>query len=126
MSYKDQAILYLLELTTTSRRLREIIGPSLMDKSEDYREEAFQNLIDRHVRLYDKYYTLNDINNMIVFYSTPTGNRTAELTVIFLNDSQSMIQEWADEFVVLNPDKNVADDCDFGESFLDDISPSTN
>jgi hypothetical protein len=43
--------------------------------------------------LYDKYYSFDEIKDLIVFYKSPTGQKTLKTMKPLLNESMSMTQE---------------------------------
>jgi uncharacterized protein len=43
--------------------------------------------------LYDKYYTLEEIRELLAFYKTPTGQKTLKTMGPLMNDTMSMVQD---------------------------------
>lgn len=115
---KEADIRKLLELTGTKALFNQTIGNimSLMQKSlmqanpDDPRGQMFANLIAQQLRgdmagqyedllkrlipVYDKYYTKEDIENIIQFYGTPLGQKLLKVTPDISRESQTIGYQW--------------------------------
>jgi uncharacterized protein len=47
------------------------------------------------IPLYDKYFTQNDINEMLKFYQTPTGRKMLETQGSMLSEAMPLISAWS-------------------------------
>jgi hypothetical protein len=63
---------------------------------ESFRENLdFSSLIDAFVPIYAKYYTHDEVMQLIAFYRTPLGRKTIELTPAITEESLTISMEWA-------------------------------
>jgi len=53
-----------------------------------------QELVDKMVPLYDKYYTLDDLKAVNAFYESPAGQRVLASTPQIMRESMQIGQEW--------------------------------
>lgn len=56
-----------------------------------------EDLIDRLIPVYQKYYTSEDIKNLNKFYDTPTGKKLIKTMPDVARDSMNISQKWAME-----------------------------
>lgn len=115
---KEADIRKLLELTGTKALFNQTIGNimSLMQKSlmqanpDDPKGQMFANLIAQQLRgdmtgqyeallerlipLYDKYYTKEDIENIIQFYGSPLGQKLLKVSPDISRESQTIGYQW--------------------------------
>ncbi len=106
---------------TGALKMGEMVAGALMDQMSAAQREANQTLPDRWlkivneeaksflseslydsggykgmlVRLYDKYYSQEDIKGLLAFYETPLGQKTLEVTPHLMQESMEMGQTWA-------------------------------
>lgn len=99
-----------LEISRTNAILKEINGDELIKqitKEQDMTEtqvnkithivhNAFSSIIkdleSQMPLLYSKYYTEQDLQDLIAFYQTPAGKKLATNAVAIFNDSQKLAQ----------------------------------
>ena len=60
-------------------------------------EEALLSLMDRMVPIYAKYYTQQDMDDLIAFYDTPLGKKLSTVQPQITLESMSVAQQWAAE-----------------------------
>jgi hypothetical protein len=60
-----------------------------MDKEMDA-----QDLVNRLIPLYDKYYTLDDLKAVNAFYQTPAGQHLLQIQPQILKESMAVGEEW--------------------------------
>jgi len=88
------------DLTETERKsLRE----TLITKTEEYAKGFQQKLMQKlnyaelvdeiAATVYDKYYTLDEIKDLIAFYKTPTGQKTLKTLTPLMTDTLQMMTE---------------------------------
>jgi hypothetical protein len=53
-----------------------------------------QDLVDKMVPLYDKYYTLDDLKAINAFYESPAGQRVLANSPLIMRESMQIGQEW--------------------------------
>ena len=61
------------------------------DFAKEIKAEDLVNLI---IPIYDKYYTEDDIDQLISFYNTPTGKKMIETLPIVTQESMTAGQAW--------------------------------
>lgn len=110
-SDKDQAvkraeIRRLIELTGAAKVsvdvMRQMIAPiraSYPNVPEEFwndflRQVNAEDLIDLIVPVYDKYYSLQDIHDLIAFYQSPVGQKTIKVLPQMSAETISAGQEW--------------------------------
>ena len=62
-----------------------------------FSEEALLLLMDRMVPIYAKYYTQQDMDDLIAFYDTPLGKKLSTVQPQITLESMSVAQQWAAE-----------------------------
>ena len=62
-----------------------------------FSEEALLSLMDRMVPIYAKYYTQQDMDDLIAFYDTPLGKKLSTVQPQITLESMSVAQQWAAE-----------------------------
>jgi len=60
--------------------------------------EDYYNII---IPLYDKYFTQNDINEMLRFYQTPTGKKALETLGPMMSEGMPLITKWSERITPL-------------------------
>jgi hypothetical protein len=110
-SDKDQAtkraeIRRLIELTGAAKVsvdvMRQMIAPiraSFPNVPEEFWDDFLKqvnadDLIDLVVPVYDKYYSLQDIHDLIAFYQSPVGQKTIKVLPQLSAETISAGQEW--------------------------------
>lgn len=58
-------------------------------------DNSFTQLMDLMVPIYAKYYTEEDLDNIIRFYETPSGRRMADAQPKIATDAMGVAQQWA-------------------------------
>lgn len=68
---------------------------SLSDEFWDgfMKEIDYKEFVELYVPIYDKYYTHQEIKDLITFYESPTGKKTVEKTPIIMAESMSLGQK---------------------------------
>ena len=59
--------------------------------------QAILSLMDRMVPIYAKYYTQQDMDDLIAFYDTPLGKKLSTVQPQITLESMSVAQQWAAE-----------------------------
>jgi len=75
---KIKRIKNLLNLLNTSNEIKEILA--LNDNSALRKMYLEKDIYEILIKKYDKYYSLNEINDLIVFYKTKTGKRVVKVS----------------------------------------------
>ena len=103
---KEKAILQLLELTDSKAQIEQVFDllipqmKPLVPSVSDEIWEMFKNnmklddLIKDFIPLYDKYYTLEEIKEMIAFYESPLGRKMIRLNPQWTVESMALGQAW--------------------------------
>jgi uncharacterized protein len=91
------------ERTDLSEAERKTLRDSISVRSEEYarrfRERLMQKLnynemIDEiSMLIYDKYFTLEEIKDLVAFYKTPTGQKTLRTMTPLMTDTMRMMSE---------------------------------
>lgn len=72
-------------------------------------EELVASLVDLMVPLYDKYYTHDDIRQLIAFYDSPIGRKMIEVTPLMTRESLEVGELWGEELTMRIMDQLVVD-----------------
>ncbi len=113
---KKADIAHLLEVTQTAQlgpRIASAVAAQSLDSIRARYPEMPQELVDTLVKevqvifaesadtflamtatLYDKYYSAEEIRELIQFYSTAVGRKSIEVMPALMADSMTMAQEW--------------------------------
>jgi hypothetical protein len=103
---KETEIIKLLELTNVRNLAEQIFDlyipqlrtlvPSVPQEFWDlFRANIdFDDFIKAYIPLYDRYYTLEEIRAIIVFYESAAGKKVIEVTPLMTAESMSIGQEW--------------------------------
>lgn len=103
---KQQDILKLLRLSGSAELGLQAMDQIMMSFEEmfpdvpagfwaDFRNEAkAEDLLDMMIPIYDKYYTHDDIRDLIKFYESPVGRKMIETMPLVLQESMQAGQEW--------------------------------
>ncbi len=103
---KAEKIKTVLELTTSGnvgeKVMKQIIEqfakiyPKVDKKFWDEFSNAIktEDLIKMITPIYDKYYSEQDLDNLIAFYKTPTGKKVIESMPVIAQESMAAGQEW--------------------------------
>jgi hypothetical protein len=103
---KEAEIRKLLELTGTLKMTHQVmaqmiasfrmqnssVSPEFWDRFE--KEMNLQELIDKIIPLYAKYYSLDDLKAVNAFYETPAGQRVLATTPLIMRESMQIGQDW--------------------------------
>jgi len=57
----------------------------------------FDDLHDAYIPLYDKYYSHDEIKQLITFYESPLGRRVVEVTPLLTQETMSIGQAWGEK-----------------------------
>ena len=71
--------------------------PESVEIQAMFSEEALLSLMDRMVPIYAKYYTQQDMDDLIAFYDTPLGKKLSTVQPQITLESMSVAQQWAAE-----------------------------
>jgi hypothetical protein len=99
----------MLELTGTTQRLQAMmqqmfamfkarmpnVPPEKWDRME--KQMDLDELIERIIPLYDKYYSLDDLKAANAFYASPAGRRILAASPQIMHDSMQVGEEWGRE-----------------------------
>lgn len=103
---KHQDILKLLRVSGSSELGIQVMDQLMMTFEEilpdvptefwaDFRNEVkAEDLLDMMVPIYDKYYTHDDIRELIKFYESPVGKKMVDTMPLLLQESMQAGQEW--------------------------------
>jgi len=78
-----------------SPRVHEIIAEVVIDSLED----NMGALMDSIIPLYARYFTEEDIDQLLEFYSTATGQKVIEVMPILMQESMAAGSAWAMELM---------------------------
>ena len=103
---KKAEILKMLELTGTVKLMNQVLN-QMVDTlkaqnsglSADFwdrmsKQMDTQDLVDKMIPVYDKYYTLDDLKAINVFYQSPVGQRVLANSPQIMRESSQIGQEW--------------------------------
>jgi hypothetical protein len=96
----------LLELTGTAKMTHQVVAQMInsfksqnSDVSSEFwdrfeKEMNVEDLVNKMVPLYAKYYTLDDLKAVNAFYQTPAGQRVLAATPQIMRESMQIGQDW--------------------------------
>ncbi|RXR16216.1 DUF2059 domain-containing protein [Flavobacterium amnicola] len=61
------------------------------------KEVNSEELINLYVPIYDKYYTEEDLENLVKFYKSPTGKKVTSIMPQMMNESMEIGKKWGQE-----------------------------
>ncbi|MDI9311356.1 MAG: DUF2059 domain-containing protein [Limnohabitans sp.] len=104
---KKEKILKLIEVTGANKlgyQIFDNIINMIKDKnplaeefiSEIKKEVKPEGLTELYIPIYDKYYTEEDVDNLIKFYQSPTGKKVTSVMPEMLNDSMEAGKKWGE------------------------------
>jgi hypothetical protein len=106
---KHDKILKMIEISG-SARLGEQVAKSLIGSFRNIysnvpdefwdsfsKEIKADDLRDLVIPIYDKYYSEDDIDHLIEFYSSPTGQKMIQVAPMILQESMSVGQAWGEK-----------------------------
>ena len=103
---KEKAIRQLLDVTGTTKVMKQMMDQmmtSFHGSFPDVPPEAWtklrarlntDDLINLMLPVYDKHYTLDDINGLLAFYQTPLGQKVIATMPQITQESMTIGQEW--------------------------------
>jgi hypothetical protein len=100
---KTDDILKLIKVTNTAQEIERVINLSLKENIilnadayiAKWKEKAnYNDLSYELVPLYDKYYTHDEIKQLIKFYESPLGKRVLEITPLLSTEAGEIGEEW--------------------------------
>jgi hypothetical protein len=108
---KEAEIRKLLELTGTVKMTHQVmdqmiasfkmqnsdVSPDFWDRFE--KEMNLQELVDKMIPIYAKYYSLDDLKAVNAFYQTPVGQRVLAATPQIMHESMQIGQDWGRQVV---------------------------
>jgi len=80
------------QMITAFRAKNSSVSGEFWDRFE--KEINTEDLIDKMIPLYDKYYSLEDLKAVNTFYQTPAGQRVLAATPQIMHESMQIGQEW--------------------------------
>ncbi len=84
-----------IEMISMMRTVSTNIDDEIWEKFEKkFTNVSMDELITKLEPVYAKYYTLEDLKNIIQFYETPTGQKIKETTPNVLEESMKIGKEW--------------------------------
>ena len=98
-----------MEVMGTKQNLHNILNTMVVQYKSSYpdipsefwkkaiSEENVNDLFNRMIPLYSKYYNEKEINDLIVFYKTPTGKKMVETMPQVMNESMKIGENWGAE-----------------------------
>lgn len=117
---KEEDIITLMELTSTSVVVENITdmlvaqtvsmekkkNPNLPLKAENIISETVRNILSEHVDelfdstapLYSKYYTHQEIKDLIVFFNTPIGKKYSTNSSLMMRENAQVTQNWVNKY----------------------------
>lgn len=88
------------DLTAAERKaLEELLVNEQGDRIKRFQERLMQKLDFNRMMdeigasVYDKYYTLEEVKDLIVFYKSPTGQKSLKLMTTVMTESMRQVQE---------------------------------
>ena len=106
---KHEKVLKMIEISGSSR-LGEQVAKTLINSikgsyanvpSEFWdnfaKEIKADDLRELVIPIYEKYYSEEDIDNLIVFYSSPTGQKMIQVAPMIMQESISVGQAWGEK-----------------------------
>ena len=106
---KNEKIMEFMEVMGTKQNLHNILNTMVVQYKSSYpdipsefwkkaiSEENVNDLFNRMIPLYSKYYNEKEINDLIVFYKTPTGKKMVETMPQVMNESMKIGENWGAE-----------------------------
>lgn len=55
------------------------------------------DLIELYIPIYDKYYTEEDLDNLVKFYKSPTGKKVTSIMPQMMNESMEVGKNWGQQ-----------------------------
>jgi|WetSurMetagenome_2_1015567.scaffolds.fasta_scaffold386444_2 uncharacterized protein len=108
-SIKDEKIRQMLDLTGSGKLGAQIAQNVISSFREKYTyvDQNFWNELEKEIKpgdlinsvipIYAKYYTEEDINQIIAFYNSPTGKKMIESTPLILQESMTTGKNWSQQ-----------------------------
>ena len=106
---KNEDILTLLKMTGTDKLAEQVMDamipqfrqlvPEIPTAFWDrFREKLdVEDLLDACIPAYDRYYSHEEIKQLIEFYKTPLGKRVVEITPLLTQDTMAIGQKWGEK-----------------------------
>jgi len=76
------------------KRLFPAIPIAFWDKFKE--KTDYDDMLKAYIPLYDKYYTHDEIKQLITFYETPLGQKVVEVTPVLTQESMAIGQAWGE------------------------------
>lgn len=97
---KQMGVAVVAQLAQAIRKMRPDIPQRVIDVLPGEVESVFEANIDSFkaqvIPLYDKYFTADEIKQMIAFYSTDLGKKTIRVMPQLLGESMAAGQKWGE------------------------------
>ena len=87
-----------IELTESNANVLSKMLLGIYERSL-FTEESFNVLLEKMYIIYDKYYTTQDLRDMLEFYKTDIGKKQLRIMPYILRDSTMAGAEWAQEML---------------------------
>ena len=102
ISSRLPALIQIVQQTNPSHAMTEGTKDSIIDRLQIFKEFSVK-IQNEEIALYDKYFTQEEINEMIAFYKSGTGHKLAEVTPKIQNDLMMiLLQKYSPEMIRLN------------------------
>jgi uncharacterized protein (TIGR02145 family) len=59
----------------------------------------FSEIIREEIPIYDKYYTHDEIKQLIIFYESPVGKKSVEISPVIMKEMMAIGQKWGEKIV---------------------------
>lgn len=90
-----EVIVASLEANIPAQRAANPAVPAVFwDEFETLAKERIPSLVDSLVPIYDRHFTLDDVNELLAFYRTPVGQRLVEVQPLIARESSETGQRW--------------------------------
>jgi len=80
------------QMISSFRMQNSTVSTEFWDRFE--KEMNVEDLVDKMVPIYAKYYTLDDLKAVNAFYQTPAGQRVLAATPMIMRESMQIGQDW--------------------------------
>ena len=92
----------LLSIELTDKEIPDSIYYDLKEDVIDFFDEAMvteNGLVDDLIKIYHKYYSADEIKELITFYKTETGKKTVTIMPLLFRESSTAIKNWCENLV---------------------------
>lgn len=110
-----------------------VLEKKLVEASQKYQKQFVDKLIEKvdynrmveeiSITVYDKYYSLEEINDLIAFYKTPTGQKTLKVMQPMMLESMRLTQERLTPKIMAVMDELKGEQQKLIAQIIDELSP---